>query len=384
MKRNIILQLSAAMVATLACTGCGSKKFVVYSPGENLTSLTKINESEYVCYSPCGGDDGRNLFFVVEDKAGFQNIYRKDVPTSMSMSQITGGHNHNSAPSYCAATNTIVFSGRLTGNSVNDIYMIDASKGGALTQITNTSEYEEYSPCISRDGSKIVYTKGLRGAGIKSLEIWVKNLRTNENTQLGIGCNPTFSPDGSKIAFAKFAPDNYTTCLFICNSDGSNVTQLTDASMGSVYAPCFSPDGTKLVFAFAKTQKKDYDLYVMDVNGNNLTQLTINDSYDSYPYWANDGNIYFTSDRGDKANHYQIWRFYYGKPARQTVTSTTPTVQSRPSTATISQPRYHTVQSGETITDIARKYGITVRDVVSWNNLTTMTISAGMKLKVSQ
>ena len=154
--------------------------------------------------------------------------------------------------------------------------------------------------------------------------------------------------------------------------------------MGSVYAPCFSPDGTKLVFAFAKTQKKDNDLYVMDVNGNNLTQLTINDSYDSYPYWANDGNIYFTSDRGDKASHYQIWRFYYGKPARQTVTSTTPTVQSRPSTATISQPRYHTVQSGETITDIARKYGITVRDVVSWNNLTTMTISAGMKLKVSQ
>ena len=61
----------------------------------------------------------------------------------------------------------------------------------------------------------------------------------------------------------------------------------------------------------------------------------------------------------------------------------TPKVQNRQNTF-VSQPRYHTVQSGETITDIARKYGITVRDVVSWNKLTTMTINAGMRLKVSQ
>ena len=44
---------------------------------------------------------------------------------------------------------------------------------------------------------------------------------------------------------------------------------------------------------------------------------------------------------------------------------------------------YHTVAEGETITDIARRYGITVRDVVKWNELKTMTITPGMKLKVS-
>lgn len=391
-KKSIFL-MSAIVVASVILVGCGPKKFVVYSPGENLTSLTKINESEYVCYSPCGGDNGRNLFFVVEDKAGYQNIYRKDVPTSMSLSQITGGHNYNTAPSYCAATNSVVFSGRLTGSSVNDIYLTNAKQGGALTQITNTSEYEEYTPCISRDGTKILYTKGLRGADTKSLEIWIKNLQTNETTQLGLGCNPTFSPDEKKIAFVKFAPDNYTTCLFISNIDGSNVTQLTDVSMGSVYFPCFSPDGKKLVFSCMKTKKHDYDLYTIDINGNNLTQLTINKSFDAHPYWANDGNIYFASDRGDKAGHYQIWRFFIGNtstavvenstPVQEKRTTVTPEVQNRPNTY-VSQPRYHTVQSGETITDIARKYGITVRDVVSWNKLTTMTISAGMRLKVSQ
>ena len=142
-----------------------------------------------------------------------------------------------------------------------------------------------------------------------------------------------------------------------------------------------------------KTKKNDYDLYTIDINGNNLTQLTINKSYDAHPYWANDGNIYFASDRGGRAGHYQIWRFFIGKtnnPVRGNTTTyegntttVTPKVQNRQNTF-VSQPRYHTVQSGETITDIARKYGITVRDVVSWNKLTTMTINAGMRLKVSQ
>ena len=391
-KKSIYL-MSAMTVASMVLVGCGAKTFVVYSPGENLTSLTKVNESEYVCFSPCGGDDGRNLFFVVQDKAGFQNIYRKDVPTSMSMSQITGGQNFNSAPSYCAATNSLVFSGKQTGSSVHDIYMVNATQGGALKQVTNTSDYEEFTPCISGDGSKILYSKGLRGTDAKSYEIWVKNLMTNENTQLGLGCNPTFSPDAKMVAFVKFAPDNYTTCLFVCNADGTNVTQLTDVSMGSVYFPCFSPDGKKIVFSCMKTKKNDYDLYTIDINGNNLTQLTINKSYDAHPYWANDGNIYFASDRGDRAGHYQIWRFFIGKtnnPVRGNTTTyvgntttVTPEVQNRQNTF-VSQPRYHTVQSGETITDIARKYGITVRDVVSWNKLTTMTINAGMRLKVSQ
>lgn len=42
--------MSAMTVASMVLVGCGAKTFVVYSPGENLTSLTKVNESEYVCF----------------------------------------------------------------------------------------------------------------------------------------------------------------------------------------------------------------------------------------------------------------------------------------------------------------------------------------------
>ena len=388
MKRKYFVHLKALVTLSLLCTGCATKTTVidttheVYSPGENLTSLTKVHETEYRCDYPFGGNGGKNLFFSVRDNAGFRNIYRKENPTSMSMMQLTGGKSRNIAPSYCAATNMVAFDGRPEGNSISDIYMVNALQGGALQQITNTTDAHEQYPCISSDGKRIVYEKVLQYRNEKDTEIWIKNLQNNENIQLGLGRTPSFSPDGKSIVFVKYASDNYTTCLCIINSDGSNLTQLTDASLGTVWRPCFSPDGRHIVFQCTKQQKGDADLYVLDRNGNGLTQLTINKSFDGEPYWANDGNIYFTSDRGGRDKHYQIWRFRYG--------AVTP--PPSPDDDDIGKKEddnkpyygsYHTVQQGETITEIARRYGVTVKNIVQWNSLMTMTITPGMKLKVS-
>ena len=378
---------------TILFVGCKHKEVVVvesvpvshvvYSPGENLTSLTKVHESEYNCDYPFGGDGGRNLFFAVHDKAGTSNIFRKDNPTAMSMSQLTGGKSINVAPSYCAAINKVAFDGRPEGNSVSDIYMVSATQGGALQQITNTPDANEQYPCISKDGKSIVYEKVFRSRSMKDTEIWIKNLQTNENIQLGLGRTPSFSPDGRSIVFVRYASDGYTTCLCIVNSDGSNLTQLTDASMGTVWRPCFSPDGKYIVFQCTKQQKGDADLYVLDRNGNGLTQLTINKSFDGEPYWANDGNIYFTSDRGGRDKHYQIWRFRFGSVSSMPIDTGKKNIEKQRVKNSSYTGTIHIVKEGESITQIAKQYGVTVKDIVRWNNLMTMTISSGMKLKVS-
>ena len=372
--------IPALVILVSLSVGCSTKRVIeesitthdVYSPGENLTALTKVHETENSCDFPFGGDGNRNLFFSIRDKAGNRNIFRKDNPIGMSIIQLTGGNSRNIAPSFCEKTNMLVFDGRPEGNSISDIYMVNATQGGALQQITNTPDAHEQYPCISRDGKKIVYEKVLRNRNAKDTELWLKNLQTNENIQLGLGRTPSFSPDGKRIVFVKYASDGYSTNLCTINTNGSNLTQLTDASMGTVWRPCFSPDGKYIVFQCTKQQKGDADLYVLDCNGNGLTQLTINKSYDGEPYWANDGNIYFTSDRGGLDKHYQIWRFRYG----QIIVD--PQSRRIPETGS-----YHTVQNGETITEIARRYGVTVKEIVRWNNLMTMTITVGMKLKVS-
>lgn len=375
------------ITATLVLAGCGTETYLVYSPGENLTSLTKVHESKYKCEYPFGGDNGKNLFFSIRDNENdvFSNICRKDNPIGMSVIQLTGGNNQNTRPSYSAATNMVAFQNSPEGRGCKDIYMVSATKGGALQQVTNTPDYNEADPCLSRDGKKIVYERRRYDAPLHTTEIWVKDLQTNENMQLGLGRTPCFSPDGRTIAYVKYANDELTTYLCVINIDGTALTQLTDKSKGSVWNPCFSPDGKHIVFQCRTAQKDDYDLYVTDRSGNNLIQLTVNKSYDGEPYWANDGNIYFTSDRGASNEQYQIWRFRYGQqvyaPVRETRKETaTPTQHLEPyNKGTV----YHTVSGEETITKIAKKYGITVRDVVKWNNLTTMTLVPGMKLKVS-
>lgn len=346
---------------------------VVYAPGENLTALTKVHETNYNCDYPNGGNNGRNLFYIVTDsQTGYSNIYRKNSITDGSMYEITGGNNRHSSPSYCEKTNQVYFDGKPQGNSVSDIYMTNATSGGALTQITNTPGQEEHYPCISNDGRLLVYEKKSRGANNKDTQIWIKNINTNEDIMLGLGRHPSFSPDGSKIVFVRYASSTYNTYLCVMNSNGSNQMQLTDPGNGNVWHPHFSPDGRKIVFQWKKTEKSDNDIYVIPVSGNRPEQLTMNKSYDGEPFWANDGSIYFTSDRGGRDGHYQIWKFKYGNNGGETTIGTSP-----------EQSRIHVVQRGETITDIARRYNITVKNIVQWNDLRTMTISQGMKLKVS-
>lgn len=392
MNRNNLLHAVCLMTFASFVVSCGPGQWDLYAPGENMSSLTKITDMEDICEYPYGGNNGRNLFFSVRDKRGTsRNIYKRDNPISGSVIQKTAGKNDNCQPSYCAVTDKLVFSGKQEGAFSSDIYMMDASQGNALTQVTNTPDATEYFPCISSDGQAVVYQKfSAYSNNLKDCEIWIKNLQTGENTMLCLGRMPSFSPDGRDITFMRYTADGTSTCIWTMRKDGTNQIQLTDAKMGIAEKPCFSPDGRNIVFVCSKKGKKDADLYVIDREGNNLTQLTMNKSYDGEPYWANDGNIYFSSDRGGRVGHYQIWRFKYGNAVlpqpyvKPTPASTTNDVKSTQVPQSNPTPNYvyHTVQNGETITDIARKYGITVKDVVKWNELTTMTIKAGMKLIV--
>ena len=358
--------------------GCHSSQYVVYAPGENLQALTKVTDGENKCDYPFGGDNGKDLFFAVHDKNNMiSNIYRKENPFTASMNQKTSGKNQNLSPTFCAATDKLAFSGLLEGSIMRDIYMIDVSQGHALTQITNTPYAAENHPFISRDGRILVYDRVANTGRAGDTEIWTKNLQTNENTMLGLGFMPSFSPDGRTITFVRFTTDGNKSCIWIMDTNGDNQIQVTDANMGFVSHPRFSPDGRYIVFQCSKRDKKDFDLYVIDRNGNDLTQLTINKSYDGEPYWSNDGYIYFTSDRGGRDRHYQIWRFKYGIMASTTVRTSASKVE------VVTPSGYHTVRQGETITQIAQKYGVTTRDIVKWNALQTMTLTPGMRLKIS-
>ena len=115
---------------------------------------------------------------------------------------------------------------------------------------------------------------------VQNSDIWMKDMKTGETTLLSNGYQPSFSPDGKKVAYVKYSSDAKSTSIWVMNIDGSEQVQVTDAKKGFAFHPRFSPDGKRIVFQSSKKDKKDADLYVVDTDGNNLVQLTVNKSYD--------------------------------------------------------------------------------------------------------
>ena len=71
--------------------------------------------------------------------------------------------------------------------------------------------------------------------------------QTRLTTEAAVERDPTWSPDGKKIAFSSNRDGDYE--IYTMNADGSGVLQLTDnTELAADIAPRWSPDGTRIGF----------------------------------------------------------------------------------------------------------------------------------------
>jgi dipeptidyl aminopeptidase/acylaminoacyl peptidase len=105
--------------------------------------------------------------------------------------------------------------------------------------------------------------------------------RLTNNPAKDIG--PTWSPDGTKIAFISDRDRAGDFEIYVMNADGSGVKRLTDAP-GSSGFPAWSPDGSKI--AFASDRAGDFEIYVMIADGTGVRRLTNDPAADLGPAWS--------------------------------------------------------------------------------------------------
>ncbi len=151
----------------------------------------------------------------------------------------------------------------------------------------------DFSPIWSPGGRKIVFVSTRDG----NFELYVMNADRSNQTRLtthaGADTVPSFTADGSQIEFIR--ETSGTSEIFIMDADGSDQHALGNFT-GSY--PSWSPDGTKLAYA-AFTPGTDYDIWVSDPDGSNAVDISELAGFESFPHWSADGTtVVFNSAAG--------------------------------------------------------------------------------------
>ena len=116
--------------------------------------------------------------------------------------------------------------------------------------------------------------------------------------------NPTWSPDGTHIAFT--GSDGGISDLFVVDADGRNLRRLTDDKYADL-TPAWSPDGRTIAFATDRGPSTDFGLLrfgnlriaLYHLDGGSVEVLPgMDDGKNVNPVWAPDGrSLIFLSDR---------------------------------------------------------------------------------------
>lgn len=165
----------------------------------------------------------------------------------------------------------------------------------------------------SPDGAKIALVGGVFFAiepGLPAIDIYSVNVDGSGLTKLtegsGVNSSPTWSPDGSQIAFSSNRDPDQRHKIWVMNDDGSNEHRLTDIHNTSnplFYGdgwPSWSPDGSSILFTGYRDfdgarncfQVNCFEIFVMNADGSNdhaLTKDPDSGGIHQLPRWSPDG-----------------------------------------------------------------------------------------------
>ncbi len=166
-----------------------------------------------------------------------------------------------------------------TVGSDSEIFTIDPATGRELARLTSSPGID-VSPSFSPDGSQIAFVSERSGGP----QIYVMNkdgsgahrvsFQGSQNT------SPSWSPKGDRIAFV--GRDGHFD-IFTVKTDGSNTQRVTQGT-GDNEDPSFSPEGDYI--AFSSTRSGAAHIWIASADGDFQAQITSGGGGYTNPNWS--------------------------------------------------------------------------------------------------
>jgi Tol biopolymer transport system component len=191
-----------------------------------------------------------------------------------------------------------------------------------VTRATFATEGADFDPCISRDGTHLVFASTQHRP---TSDIYIKRTDSRVMTQLtndpADDAMPAISPDGTKIAFASNRSGNWD--IFVMPITGGKAVQITSDAADEMH-PSWSPDGSSLVYSRSGSGGR-WEMWVSKA-GNDATANFI--GYGVQPKWCpiaaagenGSEKILFQVGRERGHRSYGLWTLDYANGATSNVT----------------------------------------------------------------
>jgi hypothetical protein len=224
------------------------------------------------------------------------------MPDGSHLTQVSSGPGKDVDPAFSPDGARIAFESTRTGGG--DIYAMNAD-GTGVVQLTSDPR-EDSQPAWSPDGSQIAFTR----CGGTNCNIWAmtsaganQHQVTNGPGNLDLETDPAWSPGGHWIAFRAILAGQHCNRITIVHPDGTGRQTLTTCSHQHTggtqdFSPTWSPDGSRIAFwrFYDATLRRRIDrIMVMRRDGSGVHAITPASMSASDPAWSPDGSeIAFT------------------------------------------------------------------------------------------
>ena len=237
--------------------------------GIHRTTENQLSELSRTEQASVNNDKQDRTILFVSNRDGNDEIYSM-TSDGLNIVRLTNNNVPDGRASWSANGQHIAFASGVAG--ARDIYVMNAN-GSGLRNLTNTPTADEDWPEWAPTGNKIIFSSNREG----NHEIYTVNFGGDQLTRLTFRPQddkwPTYSPDGSTIAFQTDLGLPDRTDVFVMISDGSGIKRLT-TSTGLDQMPAWSPDGNRI--AFMSTRDGNPEVYLMNSDGSNQ------DKFDEY------------------------------------------------------------------------------------------------------